>query len=245
MADITYFIADLHLDASHPEIGAIFNRFLSTQALEADALYILGDLFEYWVGDDQPNQAFRPCVTSLQKLSKNNIPVYLMHGNRDFLIGNEFASATGITLLPETHIIELYGTRTLLMHGDTLCTDDTDYQQLRSLLRNSQWQSEFLEKSLQQRQEIAEQLRQHSKQATQLKAEDITDVNQQEVIRTMKEFQVQLLIHGHTHRPDIHHFDLDGEPAQRIVLADWYVSGSSLYVEPTSTGPSFATIKLS
>ncbi len=231
----TYFVADLHLDKKRPEISKLFLDFLSNQALKADALYILGDLFEYWVGDDQPTDEFEDCINALIKLKEKHIPVYFIHGNRDFLVGISFAAKTGITLLPENKIIDLYGTPALIMHGDTLCTDDTDYQHLRSMLRDKTWQHDFLKTPMNDRIIKAQQLRMQSKEATAEKNDQITDVNAEEVVKVMQQNDLSLLIHGHTHRPATHNITINNHAARRIVLADWYKSGSALKVEPANT----------
>ncbi len=232
----TYFIADLHLDKKRPEISKLFSNFLFTKASKADALYILGDLFEYWVGDDQPIDEFKACINALGKLKENNTPVYFIHGNRDFLLGKTFARHAGMILFPETKVIDLYGTPALIMHGDTLCTDDTDYQQLRSMLRDKLWQQDFLRKPLNERIHTAQQLREQSKEATAEKDECITDINAEQVVNIMQENKVNLLIHGHTHRPATHNLILqNNQAARRIVVADWYHAGSALKIEPSTT----------
>jgi UDP-2,3-diacylglucosamine hydrolase len=238
----TYFIADLHLDDSRPHITQLFIEFLDSIKLKADELYILGDLFEYWIGDDvlelQPEacpntvKLMQTVVAQLKALADSRVKIYLGHGNRDFLIGDQFVQAVGASLLDEMTVIDLYGTPTLLMHGDTLCTDDIEYQQLRVILRNPQWQADFLSKSIQDRIKEADNLRQISQKQTKDKQVDSLDVNQQQVEKIMREFNVTQLIHGHTHRPAIHEFLLDDLPAKRIVLADWYQQSSCLKVDP-------------
>ena len=225
----TLFISDLHLDRERPEIIELFIQFLNKDATQAEALYILGDLFEYWIGDDQPVPGLEGCLTALQSLTEKNIPVYFIHGNRDFLIGKQFAEKTGITLLPESVVIDLYGTPTLIMHGDTLCTDDVDYQKMRLMLRDPKWQKQFLSLPIETRLEEALKLREKSQQATEAKAEMIMDVNSKTVADTMAKNNVLQLIHGHTHRPAIHNFEINGEKAMRIVLGDWYEQSSVLY----------------
>lgn len=225
----TLFISDLHLDRERPEIIKLFVDFLKNEATEAEALYILGDLFEYWVGDDQPLPGLENCLAALQSLTENNIPVYFIHGNRDFLIGKRFADKTGITLLPESKVIDLYGTPTLILHGDTLCTDDVDYQKMRQMLRDLKWQEQFLSLPIETRIKEALKLREKSQQATDAKEEMIMDVNQTTVVSIMQENDVLQMIHGHTHRPAVHDLEIDGEEAKRIVLGDWYHQGSVLY----------------
>lgn len=224
----TLFISDLHLDESRPQITELFLRFLSSRASEADALYILGDLFEAWVGDDDDTELAGRTLGALATLREGNVPLFVMHGNRDFLIGSAFAERTGATLLGDRHCISLNGVATLLMHGDLLCTDDVDYQALRRQLRSPAWQSEWSGKSLQERRAIAAAMRAQSIAATGGKSEEIMDVNAQAVRETMLEHGVTRLIHGHTHRPGIHTLDLNGAAAERIVLGDWYASGSAL-----------------
>lgn len=229
----TLFISDLHLDARRPAMVALFLRFLAEQAARADALYILGDLFEYWIGDDMLDHpataaALAPVAEGLRALSARGVPVYFQHGNRDFLIGEDFARRCGIRLLPEAQVVELDGVPTLLMHGDSLCTDDVDYQRLRVMLRDPQWQREFLALPMEERIVQAQALREKSREAAQVKTETIMDVNPHTVVETMRRHGVHRLIHGHTHRPAVHEFELDGAPARRIVLGDWYEQGSVL-----------------
>jgi len=228
------FISDLHLDKERPEIIQLFSQFLRSQATRSESLYILGDLFEYWIGDDQPLTGLEPVIESLQSLTAAFVPVYFIHGNRDFLIGESFATTTGITLLPESAVIDVYGRPALIMHGDTLCTDDTDYQQMRGMLRHTDWQTQFLSLSLEERTQQALQLRQKSLSATKDKKENIMDVNAETVEKIMHNNNVDLLIHGHTHRPAIHELSIQDKKAQRIVLGDWYSQGSVLRMSPDS-----------
>ncbi|MCK5811092.1 MAG: UDP-2,3-diacylglucosamine diphosphatase [Cocleimonas sp.] len=240
----TYFIADLHLDDSRPHITQLFIEFLDSIKLKADELYILGDLFEYWIGDDvlelQPEacpntvKLMQTVVTQLKTLADSGVKIFLGHGNRDFLIGDQFIQAAGASLLDETTVIDLYGTPTLIMHGDTLCTDDVEYQKLRIILRNPQWQADFLSQSIQDRIKEADSLRKISQKQTKDKQADSLDVNQQQVEKTMREFNVNQLIHGHTHRPATHEFLLDDMPAKRIVLGDWYQQSSCLIINSES-----------
>jgi UDP-2,3-diacylglucosamine hydrolase len=224
----TLFISDLHLDPGRGEITELFLDFLRTGARQAEALYILGDLFEAWVGDDDDSEHHHTIVEALSDLTGHHVPVYLMHGNRDFLIGEQFEHLSGCTLIQDPTIIDLHGTKTLLMHGDTLCTDDVDYQKFRSLVRDPHWRGQFLSKSLAERYAIADALRKKSQAATSEKAQAIMDVNQQAVEQTFREYEVPQLIHGHTHRPAVHEFSVDGKPVRRIVLGDWYEQGSLL-----------------
>lgn len=226
----TLFISDLHLSEERPEIIALFRRFLREQAAQADALYILGDLFEAWLGDDAVSPGMQPVIDELSRLTRNGVPVFVMVGNRDFLLGEQFEKMTGCTLLPDPCVINLYGTDTALMHGDTLCTDDVDYQQFRQQVRNPAWQSAFLEKSIAERIAIAREARAESKLRTQEKSADIMDVNAEAVNSIFRMHGVSRLIHGHTHRPAIHQLNVDDTPATRIVLGDWYDQSSVLRV---------------
>ena len=224
----TLFVSDLHLDPARPATTALFLDFLARQARQAEACYILGDLFEAWIGDDDDTELGRVVVIALRSLADSGVPVYFLHGNRDFLIGPRFASESGIQLLPETDVIDLYGEPVLLLHGDTLCTDDVDYQAFRAQVRNPVWQARLLEQPLAQRRALAGQLRETSRQALQLKATDITDVNPAAVNQALRAHGVRHMIHGHTHRPAIHEWALDELPVRRAVLGDWYVQGSVL-----------------
>ena len=215
------FISDLHLDSKRPELTGAFLSFIKSKKNQYDALYILGDLFEVWIGDDADISNNKAVIDALYNFSKNT-PCYFQHGNRDFLIGEAFATATGCQLLPEKVVINPYGEPVLLMHGDTLCTADTDYLAFRKMVRSSQWQTDFLNKPIAERQAIAEALRQQSQNANSNKAEDIMDVTQSDVIKDMQHFGVNTLIHGHTHRPAIHCID---ENKKRIVLGDWGNTG--------------------
>lgn len=231
----TLFISDLHLDPIRPQITAQFLEFLRVEARRADALYILGDFFEAWIGDDDPDPHHAGVLAGLRELTGSGVPVYFMHGNRDFLIGKGFADLTGCRLLTDPTVLSINGTRTLLMHGDTLCTDDIDYQRFRAMVRNPEWQRAFLAKSLQERRAYAAQARSESRSRTMEKADAIMDVNRQTVEKVMLEHDVRQLIHGHTHRPAIHHFTVNGTPLTRIVLGDWYEQKSLL--EMTENGP--------
>ena len=222
----TLFVSDLHLEADRPEIGDQFLEFLKTEATEAESLYILGDLFEAWVGDDDPNAHYAAIKMALRALSDKGIPVYFMHGNRDFMIGNQFANETGITILPDPYAVTMYGEKALLSHGDALCIDDVQYQQVRLMTRNPQWQAAILEKPLRERLAIADAARKQSLERSINLDSDITDVNQDEVKKVMQEHGADVLLHGHTHRPAIHELDLDGRKAKRVVLGDWYDQGS-------------------
>ena len=222
----TLFISDLHLDAGEPETIRRFLRFVASDARDARSLYVLGDLFEAWVGDDDDDARLAPVIAALAGLTRAGVPCSLMHGNRDFLIGPKFCEATGCRLLGDYERIDLYGEPVLLTHGDLLCTDDTRYQALRATLRKPKWQRESLGKPLAERRKIAAELRELSATEIAAKSYEIMDVNQATVERTMREHGVSLLLHGHTHRPAIHRFALDGAPAARIVLGAWYEQAS-------------------
>ncbi len=227
-----FFISDLHLDPSRPAINNLFLAFLRQRAREASALYILGDLFEAWIGDDDPEPAYQEVKQQLQCLHASGVDLYFIAGNRDFLIGEDFSRQTGCRRLPDSTVIDLFGTPALIMHGDSLCTDDREYQQFRAQVRDPQWQRDFLAKPIAERNAIARQLREISQQRTRDKAEYITDVNPDAVREAMTTAGVRRLIHGHTHRPAIHDFQLQQAPAQRMVLGDWYEQGSLLICEP-------------
>lgn len=224
----TLFISDLHLDSSRPEATRLFLDFLQAEARRAEALYILGDFFEAWIGDDAPTDHDREVMDGLRALSDTGVPSYFMHGNRDFLVGERFARETGCTLIPEPTVLDLYGTPTLLMHGDSLCTDDVEYQQFRRMVRSREWQHEFLARPVAERRAFAEQARAESARQGQEKAMSIMDVNARAVEEAMNEAGVDHMIHGHTHRPDIHRFRLGERECSRIVLGDWYEQGSVL-----------------
>jgi UDP-2,3-diacylglucosamine hydrolase len=217
----TLFISDLHLDEKRPDIFRAFLHFLNDKAAKADTLYVLGDLFEAWVGDDDDATLARSSVAAFRKLSDSGTQLYFLHGNRDFLLGQRFAEETGGTLLYDPCKIDLYGTPTLLMHGDSLCTADTEYQKLRQQLRSPEWQQQLLSRPLAARRQLAEQLRMASSEATSNKAEDIMDVTPAEVLTALSEHGCKRLIHGHTHRPARHPLKVDGQDAERIVLGDW------------------------
>ena len=222
----TLFISDLHLDEKSPEIGEQFLAFLEGEAADADALYILGDLFESWVGDDDPNPHYAVMKSALRALVDSGVPVFFMHGNRDFMISDQFAEETGVTLLSDPTPIELYGEKVLLSHGDALCIDDKQYQQVRLMTRNPDWQAMMRAKPLQERIAFAESARQQSKEYNESVGEDIMDVNQDAVVGTFRTRDVDILLHGHTHRPAVHDVELEDRTAYRIVLGDWYEHGS-------------------
>ncbi|MER1974524.1 UDP-2,3-diacylglucosamine diphosphatase [Pseudocitrobacter faecalis] len=226
----TLFIADLHLQTEEPAITAGFLRFLAGEARHADALYILGDLFEAWIGDDDPNPLHQHIARAIKALVDSGVPCYFIHGNRDFLLGKRFARESGITLLPEEQRLELYGRPLLILHGDTLCTDDAGYQAFRAKVHTPWIQKLFLMLPLFIRQKIAARMRADSKAANSHKSMEIMDVNPQAVVDVMEKHHVQWLIHGHTHRPDVHTFTANGEPAYRVVLGAWHTEGSMVKV---------------
>ena len=227
------FISDLHLQESRPDITKAFLGFLEHTASKAEKLYILGDLFEAWIGDDDQNDFISNIQSALLKINKTT-EVFFMHGNRDFLIGSEFASSSGLKLLNDPSSEEMFGNQVLLMHGDLLCIEDHDYQAFRKTSRDPKWQNEFLTKTIKERREIAHNLRTISKEATGTKKEEIMDVSATEVIRTMKESSVNLLIHGHTHRPKSHKITVNDQPAERIVLGDWDAYGWYIWMDSSS-----------
>ena len=224
----TLFVSDLHLEAERPDIGHQFIEFLNTEAMEADDLYILGDLFEAWVGDDDPNSHYAKIKLAIRKVVDKGIPVYFMHGNRDFMIGRQFANETGVEILQDPYPITMYGQKALLSHGDAMCTDDVQYQRVRVMTRNPDWQASMLAKPLKERLRIAEEARRQSLERTLNLSMNIMDVNQDEVKRVITKYGVDVLLHGHTHRPGVHTVDLGRRKAQRIVLGDWYQQGSVL-----------------
>lgn len=224
----TLFVSDLHLDPARPEIARQFHAFLAGEARDAQALYVLGDLFEAWLGDDDPDPAARATVAALRALVDAGVPVFVMHGNRDFLIGERFCHDTGATLLPDGTVVTLDGEPVLLMHGDALCTDDVSYQRLRRIVRNPLARWIFRHMSLAQRRALAGRLRAGSRAHVGMTSPEIMDVNPAAVTRAMHEAGVRTLVHGHTHRPAVHEFELEGAPARRIVLGDWYEQGSVL-----------------
>ena len=225
----------MHLEAKRPEIGEQFLAFLAGPARDADALYILGDLFEAWLGDDDPNPYYAQMKSAIRGLADSGVPVFFMHGNRDFMIGDAFAAETGVSLLSDPHAIELHGKKVLLSHGDALCTDDVEYQQVRAMTRNPEWQAMMMAKTIEERIAFALQAREQSMARHGTMDEEIADVNREAVLQTIRDHGVDILLHGHTHRPAVHALEVDGRPAQRIVLGDWYEQGSM--VEWDEDGP--------
>jgi len=223
------FISDLHLSADHPHSMAAFQRFIVTLAPQAEALYILGDLFEYWAGDDDLHDPFHARVISaLHGLAAHGTDVYLMHGNRDLLMGDALAQACHARLLPDPTLLDLYGTPTLISHGDTLCTDDIEYQKFRTQVHDAAFQRDFLAQPLAARKAHIELLRRQSTSAKQRKDAAIMDVNDDAVAALLREYRYPRLIHGHTHRPDRHEHRVDGHSCERWVLSDWDRKASAL-----------------
>jgi len=224
----TLFISDLHIDASRDDITEQLLRFLKTEANGAAALYILGDLFESWIGDDAPDAAQSAVIAGLHELTSSGVPCFVMHGNRDFLLAAEFSRASGARLLPDPLIATLYGEAVLVMHGDALCTDDRAYQRLRATVRDAAWQRQFLALSIEARRALAGAARAGSQAHTAAMENTITDVNSDSVAAALRAAGTATLLHGHTHRPAIHALEVDGKPRTRIVLGDWYHQGSVL-----------------
>ena len=228
----TLFIADLHLQTEEPAITAGFLRFLQGEARQADALYILGDLFEAWIGDDDPNPLHQQIASAIKAVVDAGVPCYFIHGNRDFLVGQRFARQSGMLLLAEEERLDLYGREVLIMHGDTLCTDDPGYLAFRAKVHTPWIQRLFLALPLLIRRRIAARMRADSKAANSSKSMDIMDVNPQAVVDVMERHHVQWLIPGHTHRPAVHELQANGQPAWRVVLGAWHSEGSMVKVTP-------------
>ncbi|RTE86847.1 MULTISPECIES: UDP-2,3-diacylglucosamine diphosphatase [Gammaproteobacteria] len=228
---ITRFISDLHLSENRPDITGLFVSFLRGEARESDALYILGDLFDYWIGDDDLRPFHLHIIQELKNVVESGVPVYFMAGNRDFLIGKKFAELTGITILPDPTVVDLYGTPTLLLHGDTLCTQDEGYQKFRKTIRNPLLLGILTKLPLSWRRKVAQKLRANSKSQQNLSAEQLAmmDATEEAVVQAFESHKVERMIHGHTHQPDIHEHPLsEGKTGLRIVLGDWYEQGSIL-----------------
>jgi UDP-2,3-diacylglucosamine hydrolase len=225
------FVSDVHLDAGAPAAIEQFLDFLARHASQAEALYILGDLFESWVGDDDADVAKARVCAGLRALTAQRVATFIMHGNRDFLLGADFCQRTGCELLPDPIIVELDGERVLVTHGDALCTDDHAYQQLRSSVRTHHWQQRFLKLPLAVRAGLAQQARAGSQAHTARVVPQIMDVNTAAVDKAFRALDIRRMIHGHTHRPKIHDALIGAEPAQRIVLGAWYEQGSYLWYE--------------
>ncbi len=221
----TLFIADLHLDEHQPAITAGFIKFLHNEARNADALYILGDLFEVWIGDDDPSSLHITIANELLALKQQGVPCYFIHGNRDFLLGQQFAKQSGLILLPELQVIRPYQHDIVILHGDILCTDDQAYLRFRQHMHNRFLRKLFSWLPLQLRRTIANKLRNRSQQDNQYKSAEIMDVNQNAVLLTLEKTKCQLMIHGHTHKPAIHQINSSSQTATRIVLGDWHQQG--------------------
>jgi UDP-2,3-diacylglucosamine hydrolase len=224
----TLFISDLHIDASRPHNVEQFLDFLQSEARSAAALYILGDLFESWIGDDAPDPAQSAAIAGLRTLTSSGVPCFVMHGNRDFLLSRQFCDMSGAQLLPDPLIVTLHGEAVLVMHGDALCTDDRAYQRLRATVRDADWQRQFLALSVDARRALAGAARAGSQAHTAAMEQVITDVNADSVATALRAAGTYTLLHGHTHRPAIHALEVDGRPRTRIVLGDWYDQGSVL-----------------
>jgi UDP-2,3-diacylglucosamine hydrolase len=225
------FVSDVHLDTQAPQATAQFLEFLRDQAARAQALYILGDLFEAWVGDDDRDPQKQQVTAALRALGEAGVPCFVLHGNRDFLLGAGFCAHSGCILLNDPVIAEFDGAPVLLTHGDALCTDDHPYQELRSVVRAASWQRRFLALPLAQRELLANEARAGSRRHTARTIPVIMDVNQEAVTAAFRAAGVRRMIHGHTHRPAVHDLVVDGAPVQRIVLGAWYEQGSYLHYE--------------
>jgi len=228
---VILLISDLHLEQERPDISRAFLHFLESRASEAEALYILGDFFEVWIGDDAISPFQRTIAQALRQLSDSGTRIYLMHGNRDFMIGQAFCREAGCSLLHDPSLVELGGEKVLLMHGDSLCTRDEAYMRLRRWLRNPLALFILRNLPLAARRKLARKLRTESREQTRMKASDIVDVTPAEVPRIMAAHGVRTLIHGHTHRPAVHQLEVAGQPARRIVLGDWDSQGWALQVD--------------
>ncbi|MGB5518040.1 MAG: UDP-2,3-diacylglucosamine diphosphatase [Gammaproteobacteria bacterium] len=228
MTDNSLFISDLHLAPERPEIIRLFQKFVDDIAIQADVLYILGDFLEYWIGDDDKAAGLQPVFNALDHLHQSGTRVRFMHGNRDFLVGKKLASRHYFEIIDDPCIAHMNHQPVLLMHGDLLCTDDIAYQNFRAKVRNRFYQRLFLLLPLSLRERVARSLRDTSEKATSDKSAEIMDVNQHAVENIMREFKTKVLIHGQTHRPGIHEFELDGQKVKRVVLGDWYQHGNYL-----------------
>jgi UDP-2,3-diacylglucosamine hydrolase len=237
----TLFISDLHLSEEEPHITQLFLDFTRDIAAAAEALYILGDLFEYWAGDDDRDTPFhRQIISAMREVSRRGTPLFIMHGNRDFLMDQQLAQACNATLLPDPTLVDLYGTPTLLTHGDALCTDDLAYQAFRQQVRQPAWRNHFLAQPLAQRKAQIEQLRKMSEEQKQSKAMEIMDVNLASVAELFRSHHYPRLIHGHTHRQKHHLHEVDGKTCERWVLGDWHKTGNALRCD--KAGCSFQAI---
>lgn len=234
MTSQTYFIADLHLSENRPDISEAFYRFINTHIIgkPVDALYILGDFFEVWVGDDYVTELASEVAKHLKAVKDGGTPVYFIHGNRDFIMREQYAKRAGMVLLNEQTVIDLYGTPTVILHGDEMCTQDIEYQKFRKKSRGWWWPKLMLAMPLWYRKKIARNAREKSKQSQAGKALEILDVTEEAVLAMFEKHQVANMIHGHTHRPNVHHYNLAGKTLTRTVLGDWYEQGSYLRATP-------------
>ncbi|MBT0587402.1 UDP-2,3-diacylglucosamine diphosphatase [Alteromonas oceanisediminis] len=230
---VTYIISDLHLGEDFPEITQCFATFMRDTAPQADALYVLGDLFEVWFGDDNVTE-FNTYIAQLFQQLSASVPVYFIHGNRDFAVGETYARKAGFTILDEQTVVDFYGTQAVLLHGDELCTADVEYQKFRQRARTRWWKTVMGALPLSFRRYLAQRGRKRSKENKKHLAADIMDVTPSEVVKTLEKHNVQVMIHGHTHRPNVHSLTANGEPATRIVLGDWYDHGSVLAITPNA-----------
>ncbi|WNC73512.1 UDP-2,3-diacylglucosamine diphosphatase [Thalassotalea psychrophila] len=232
---LTYFIADLHLTQEREDITDCFLSFLRNEAPKAEKLYILGDFFEFWVGDDDDDKFVLDIAAQLKVLSANGTDLFFIVGNRDFLLGKKYAKKAGMTLLPDIQVIDLYGTKAVIMHGDSLCTNDLEYMKFRKKSRSWWWQTIVRCLPLSTRKNMARKYRAKvAMRPENHKPQEIMDVTPIEVVKTLEQYNSQLMIHGHTHRPDVHQLSANGKDAQRIVLGDWYEQGS--YLKVTENG---------
>jgi UDP-2,3-diacylglucosamine hydrolase len=233
----TLFISDLHLSEGEPHITSLFLKFLEGTAPNAEALYILGDLFEYWAGDDDRETPFHQNIlAAMRAATQSGMKLFIIHGNRDFLMDNDMATACNATILPDPCVANLYGIPTLLTHGDLLCTDDVQYQAFRKQVRDANWRSNFLAQPLDQRKAIIEQLRKMSEENKQGKAMEIMDVNAEAVANMFRMHNCPRMIHGHTHRQKKHELAVDGESRERWVLGDWHAIGNAIRCDATGCG---------
>ncbi|MCY9851299.1 UDP-2,3-diacylglucosamine diphosphatase [Vibrio mediterranei] len=230
----TLFISDLHLSPSQPQITDCFVKFMREEAVHAEALYVLGDLFEFWIGDDDPSDFAQAIKAEFKTLTQSGVSCYFIQGNRDFLLNRRFCKETGIKLLDEHSVIDLYGRKTVILHGDTLCTEDHKYQAFRAKVHMPWLQWIFNRLPFFTRQHIVNKIQGDIRDVKAQKSLDIMDVTQSEVETLMKQCGTDLMIHGHTHRPNIHQFEVDNKPYTRIVLGDWYQQGSVLVCTPES-----------
>ncbi|WP_234494057.1 UDP-2,3-diacylglucosamine diphosphatase [Vibrio maritimus] len=230
----TLFISDLHLSPQLPQTTECFVNFMRNEAVHADALYVLGDLFEFWIGDDDPSDFAATIKQEFRQLTDKGVPTYFIQGNRDFLLSHRFCKETGMTLLDEHTVIDLYGRKAVILHGDTLCTDDIKYQKFRAKVHMPWLQWIFNRLPFFTRRRIVNKIQGDIREVKTTKSLDIMDVNQDEVVALMHTSETDLMIHGHTHRPGTHHFDANGQAMTRIVLGDWYEQGSVLVCDPQS-----------